>query len=248
MLAWGLVLLALASPAPERPRLESRLRVPPRLTVGDRFEMTVVVTSPRRSLVTGPLTDSAGVFALGQLVRKTTPRAGLDVSTYRLSLATGSMSAANDYMEMTQLALQAGFPNEARQVVDKGFAAGVLGAGKEAERHKRLRDLVAKKIEEDKQVLPERLAEAQEAKDGTPLVNIGMNLVFNGDKARGLQMMQKGIARDNLKRPDDAKLHLAIAQLSAGDNGKAVATLREVKGNDGTADLARLWSLFARRK
>ena len=44
-------------------------------------------------------------------------RGSLD--TYRLSLATGSMSAANDYMEMTQLALQAGFPSEAKQIVDK---------------------------------------------------------------------------------------------------------------------------------
>jgi Tfp pilus assembly protein PilF len=59
--------------------------------------------------------------------------------------------------------------------------------------------------------------------------------------------MQKGIARGNLKRADDARLHLAIAQLAAGDNAKAQTTLRDVKGNDGTADLARLWSLYAKR-
>jgi hypothetical protein len=158
------------------------------------------------------------------------------------------MSAANDYMEMTQLALQAGFPNEARQIIDKGFAAGVLGTGKDAERHKRLKDLVVKKVEEDKKALPENLVEAEASKDGTALVNIGMNLVFNGDKAKGLVLMQKGIAKDNLKRPDDARLHLAIAQLTAGDNARAAATLREVKGNDGTADLARLWSLYAKRR
>jgi hypothetical protein len=38
-----------------------------------------------------------------------------------LSLASGSMSAANDYMEMAQLALQAEFAAESKQVVDKGF-------------------------------------------------------------------------------------------------------------------------------
>jgi hypothetical protein len=187
------------------------------------------------------------VDLLARLQRKPNFSDRLALDTYRLSLATGSMSAANDYMEMTQLALQAGFPSEAKQIVDKGFAAGVLGTGKEAERHKRLADLVAKKVEEDKKALAQNLAEAEAAKDGTALVNVGMNMVFNGDKAKGLTLMQKGIAKGNLKRVDDVKLHLAIAQLTAGDNAKAVASLREVKGNDGTADLARLWSLFARR-
>jgi hypothetical protein len=188
------------------------------------------------------------VDLLARLQRKPNFSDRLALDTYRLSLATGSMSAANDYMEMSQLALQAGFPAEAKQVVDKGFAAGVLGSGAEAERHKRLRDLVAKKIEEDKKAQEENITQAEAAKDGTALVNAGMNLVFNGDKAKGMQLMQKGIAKGNLKRADDARLHLAIAQWMVGDNTKAIATLREVKGNDGTADLARLWSLFARRK
>ena len=166
------------------------------------------------------------VDLLARLQRKPNFSDRLALDTYRLSLATGSMSAANDYMEMTQLALQAGFPSEAKQIVDKGFAAGVLGTGKEAERHKRLADLVAKKIEEDKKAQAENLAEAEAAKDGTALVNAGMNLVFAGDKAKGLALMQKGIAKGNLKRADDAKLHLAIAQLNAGDNAKAGATLQ----------------------
>ena len=188
------------------------------------------------------------VDLLSRLQRKPNFSDRLALDTYRLSLATGSLSAANDYMEMAQLALQAGFPAEARQVVDKGFTAGVLGTGKEAERHKRLRDLVAKRVDEDKQAQAAALAQAQAAKDGTALVNLGMNLVFNGDKARGLQLMQQGITKDNLKRAEDAKLHLGIAQLMAGDNGKAQSTLRSVGGSDGTADLARLWGLFARRK
>ena len=50
-----------------------------------------------------------------------------------------------------------------------------------------------------------------------------------------------------LKRPEDAKLHLGIAQLVAGDKSKAQATFKTVQGTDGTADLARLWALYARR-
>jgi len=188
------------------------------------------------------------VDLLSRLQRKPNFSDRLALDTYRLALATDTLAKANDYMEMTQLALQAGFPAEAKQVMDKGFAANVLGQGPEAERHKRLRDLVLKKLDEDKANQAANIAEAQEAKDGGGLVNAGMNLVFNGEKQKGLQLMQQGLAKGNLKRPDDAKLHYAIAQIIAGETGKAQTTLRGVSGNDGTADLARLWALYARRK
>ena len=60
--------------------------------------------------------------------------------------------------------------------------------------------------------------------------------------------MQQGIAKGGLKRPEDAKLHLGIAQLLTGNTTQSQSTLRSVSGTDGTADLARLWSLYARRK
>lgn len=187
------------------------------------------------------------VDLLSRMQRKPNFSDRLVLDTYRLSLATGSMSAANDYMEMSQLALQAGHAAEARQVVDKGFAANVLGQGAEAERHKRLRDLVAKKLEEEKAGRAAAEKEAAAAKDGNGLVNIGFALATGGEAAKGLPLIQQGIAKGGLKRTEDAKLHLGIAQVLAGDN-KAQATLRGVTGNDGTADLARLWSLYARRK
>ncbi len=171
----------------------------------------------------------------------------LSLDTYRLSFATGSMSSAADYSELAQLALQAGSGAESKQVIDKGFAAGILGVGPQAERDKRLRELVNKRIDEAKKTQAEDEKTALAAKDGNELVTIGMNQVFEGQKAKGLQTMQQGIAKGGLKRAEDAKLHLGIAQLAAGENAKAQATLKTVSGNDGTGDLARLWSLYARR-
>jgi hypothetical protein len=171
----------------------------------------------------------------------------LSLDTYRLSLATGSMSTPADYSELAQLALQAGSGAEAKQVIDKGFAAGILGAGPQAERDKRLRDLVNKRIDEAKKTQADDEKAALAAKDGNDLVTIGMNQVYEGQKAKGLQLMQQGISKGGLKRPEDAKLHFAIAQLAAGENAKAQATLKTVSGSDGTGDLARLWSLYAKR-
>ena len=187
------------------------------------------------------------VTLLNRLQRKPNFSDRLVLDTYRLSLATGSMSTASDYMELAQLTVQAGFPSEGKKVVDKGFAAGVLGAGAEAERHKRLRDLVAKKIDETKAGQAADEKQALAAKDGNDLVNVGMGLVLDGQAAKGLQLMQQGIAKGGLKRAEDAKLHLGIAQIVAGENAKAQATFKTVAGNDGTADLARLWALYARR-
>ena len=187
------------------------------------------------------------VSLLSGLQRKPAFSDRLSLDTYRLSLATGSMSAGADYSEMAQLALQAGSPAEAQQVVDKGFAAGALGVGAQAERDKRLRDLVAKRNAEalKSQAADEQAAQA--ARDGGELVTIGLNRVFQGQAAQGLALMQQGLAKGNLKHPEDAKLHLAIAQLRAGDPARAQATLKTVSGTDGTADLARLWALYARR-
>jgi Tfp pilus assembly protein PilF len=187
------------------------------------------------------------VDLLSRLKAKPTFSDRFSLDTYRLSLATGSMSSAADFMEMAQLSLQADLPAESKQVVDKGFAAGILGTGPEAQRHGRLRDLVAKKVDEDKATRAGAEAAAQQAKGGDPLVNVGFNLVFAGEAKKGLQMIEQGIAKGGLKRADDARLRLGIAQLMAGDKTKAQATFRTVQGTDGAADLARLWSLHARR-
>ena len=188
------------------------------------------------------------VDLLSRMQRKSNFSDRFALDTYRLSLATGSMSAPADFMEMAQLALQAGFSAEAKQVVDKGFAAKVLGVGADAARHQRLRDLVQKTLDEEKKNLAADEAQALAAKDGNALVNVGMNQVFNGQGAKGVQLMQQGIGKGGIKRADDAKLHLGVAQAAAGDNVKALATFRGVGGNDGSADLARLWSLHLRRK
>jgi hypothetical protein len=187
------------------------------------------------------------VTLLNRLQRKPNFSDRLSLDTYRLSLATGSMSSAADYSELAQLALQAGSSAEAKQVIDKGFAAGILGVGPQAERDKRLRDLVAKRLDEAKKTAADEEKQALAAKDGNELVTIGFDQVFQGQKAKGVQLMQQGIGKGGLKRPEDAKLHLAIAQLNSGESAKAQATLKTVSGNDGTGDLARLWALYARR-
>ena len=172
-------------------------------------------------------------------------RLGLDV--YRLRMALGIPATAGQFVEMTQLALQAGFPAEAKTFIDRGFAAGVLGSGAEADRQKRLRALATKSAAEDQKTLARDEAEAGAAKDGTGLVNTGFAYVLGGQFDKGIDLMERGIRKGGLKRPDDAKLHLGIAYLLAGQKEQAIRAFQSVHGTDGAADLARLWAIYARR-
>jgi hypothetical protein len=170
-------------------------------------------------------------------------RYALDVM--RLKLASGTMSKTEEFMEMAQLALQAGYPAEAKKIVERGFAAGALGTGAEAERHKRLRDLAIKQDAESSAAIATRTAEAAAAKDGNALVQAGYVLVTMGEVDKGITLIEQGIAKGGLKRPEDAKLRLGMAQLQSGKGkAKAQQTLRSVQGSDGGADIARLWILM----
>ncbi len=180
---------------------------------------------------------------LGRVARKAgfSPRYELDL--LRLRLASGTISKTEEYMEAAQLALQAGFPAEARKIIDQGYANKLLGMGAEAPRHQRLRDLAIKQEGESKASIAGQVAEAEKAKDGDNLVKWGYALVTLGEVDRGIGVIQQGIATPGLKRPDEARLRLGMAQLQSGKaRNAAVQTLRGVRGTDGTADIARLWT------
>jgi hypothetical protein len=77
-----------AAAAPGTDRIATRVPALPRLTVGDRFDVTYVVTTAHPSLVTGPLADSMGAFVIVKEDRKTARHGDLDETTYKLSVAS----------------------------------------------------------------------------------------------------------------------------------------------------------------
>lgn len=171
-------------------------------------------------------------------------RLALDV--WRLRLATGSLTRPDDYMEMAQGALQADLPGEAAQVIDKGFASGALGTGANAERHERLRRLIEKRSKADDAARAETLERAMGEPGGDALLKVGSKLVYDGQAAKGVQLMQQAIARAGLKQPEQARLHLGLAQLAAGDKAAARATFKSLEGEGAVAELARLWLVHLR--
>lgn len=179
---------------------------------------------------------------LGRLQSKPGFSDRLLLDVYRLQYANGNVKEPKDYIEYVQLAIQEGYPGEAKKVVGEGFDKKVLGSGVDAQRHQRLRDLVNRTVAEDRAALDKNKGDG----DGNQLVSGGYAYLTLGEADKGLAMMDKGIAKGGLKRPEDAMLHYGMALLQAGNKAKATQAFKMVlRSAGGVGDIARLWMLQA---
>ncbi|MCX7172020.1 MAG: hypothetical protein NTY41_17545 [Proteobacteria bacterium] len=167
----------------------------------------------------------------------------LTLDAYRLQRYAGSLDSADELLEMAELAMQAGFPLEAKQVVDQGYADKVLGIGADAAKHKKMQDQANKGVTEDLKALAQDEQRALKAKTAITPVNTGFNFVLHGQFEKGIALIERGIAKGGLRFPEDAKLKLAMAYSYAGQKLNAAQVFKTIAGADGTADLARLWMI-----
>jgi lipopolysaccharide biosynthesis regulator YciM len=189
-------------------------------------------------------TDDAWSMVLSRLLN----RPGMEQrvqppNIFRLARAAMGQMDASWYVELAEDDLSSGFPTEAKQVIDEGFAKGVLGTGPQAGEHKKLRARADKGAAEDVKTIAAGEASASKAKDGVGLVNTGYAYVTMGQTDKGLDLMQKGIAK-GMKRADDGKVLLGIAYARAGRKDDAIKTFQSVGGDSITKDTARFWLLY----
>ncbi len=182
------------------------------------------------------------IAALDGLAQSDAFPARLALDAVRLKFAAGALQTADDYVEAASSALQDGMPGDARRVVKQGYAAGVLGKGKNAERHRRLRNLIAAELAVEKK----RLASEAPAVAVDARFDDAFRIVLEGDVERGLAAMDDALARDGLARPDDARLRLAYACYLAHRADRSAEIVRQLgQSADGAvAALARLWTIF----
>lgn len=195
-------------------------------------------------LVTYHPSDDYWVDLLSRMQRKPTwnDRFRLDVLRFE-DMALKTLEP-QEYAEMAELALLAGFPTEAKKAMDEGYAAGVMGKGNNAASHKALRDKANKQAADDAKNIASGEAGAMKSKDGTGLVNLGYAYVTMDQFDKGIQLMEQGIAKGGLKRADESKLRLAIAYAKAGRKADAIKAFEGLKGNDGLTDLSRYWITY----
>lgn len=184
-----------------------------------------------------------------ELIARTTGREGfaddrLRIDVYRLRNAVGIKAGPGETGDWAFRANQAGLPAEAQKLLDDGFASGLLGKDENADADSKLREAATKSAKQEAATLAESEAAALKAKDGNAAFGLGLSLSGTGAHERALTLMKQGVDKGGLRRPDDAMLHLGLVQWRAGKVDDARRSFAVVKGEDGAADLARLWLVY----
>jgi len=177
------------------------------------------------------------------------------IEMYRLLRVVGGVKQLELGEELAQLAARLGQPAEALSVVEDAFAAGQLGKGGQAAAHQTLRDQVRKQAAAEAADRAAAEVSARTAPNGNGLVDLGWAMVAGLPQGAapaqvepGLALMEQGLAKGGLRRPVEARLHLAMAQLAAGRKDAARQTLKALEADAKSDSLAvpvQLWTMFA---
>jgi len=169
------------------------------------------------------------------------------LQTYRLMLDVDILKTPGDYNEMAQLALEAGSPGEAQNVLEKGFQKNVFSDKLTRDRNQRLLDNAKKAAASDQAGLPKLQQEADASASGAKNVGVGFAYLGYGQYDKSAEQLAKGLAKGGVKDEAQARMLLGIAQLKSGHKEDAVKSFHAVKGDPNLERLANLWTLHARQ-
>ncbi len=160
---------------------------------------------------------------------------------YRLRFAVGDLKTTDDYTDMAQEALIAGYPAEAKQVLDKAAAAKLLNG----ERTARLVKKVDETVGQDAAVQNDLQKKA--ASDPNTGVKLCLMYWSFGKTKEAEDTIRSAMARGKLADPDAAKIALGHVLLAEGKKQDAVTAFSSIPRASKEANVARLWAIYARK-
>jgi tetratricopeptide (TPR) repeat protein len=169
------------------------------------------------------------------------------LQTYRLADDVDVLKRPEDYTDFAQLAIEAGSPGEAEQVIQQGMQANIFPDSRTKGKAQRLLADAQKAAQRDKATLDSSAQQAALANTGNQDVGLGLAYFGYQQYDKAVQALKQGIAKGGLKDPESAHLLLGIAQLKQGDKTDALQSFKAVKGDPTMERLATLWSLRARQ-
>jgi len=167
----------------------------------------------------------------------------LTLDVYRLKGQVLGHVDDRERVNYAALAARAGYPGEAKKVLDDAFANKPF-TGTDLSDATKLRPEINKSAANDVAQAAVNEKGALAAKDGNALVAQGLLETTQDNAAKGADLIAQGIARGGLRQPEEAKLHLGYAQVRAGRDADAMKTFQSVTGPNGTAALAHVWILY----
>lgn len=172
------------------------------------------------------------------------PQADLD--TLRLMRVANALAGERDYYEYANMALNRGYPGEAKAVIDQGASSNMV-ENKSVASSKALAEIkavAAPKIAADKAELPALDKKARAAADGKQALLIGDAFLGYGQFAQAADLykvaLQKGGVDTNV-----VNLHLGEALAQSGQKPDAVASFGKVTGAN--QPIAQYWAIWANK-
>jgi tetratricopeptide (TPR) repeat protein len=164
---------------------------------------------------------------------------------YRLMNDVDVLKDKGDFTEMAQLAIEAGVPGEAEQVMQKGIDTGVLKSDDKTEqgRYDRLLAAAKKQAASDRASLPQLAKDAEKATQGQASVGLGQAYLSYGMYDEAISALQNGIKKGGVTDADEAQISLGLAQLKKGQKDQGRQSFKAIKPDSKWADLADLWAI-----
>ena len=160
---------------------------------------------------------------------------------YRLMADTNTLEKPEDYSEMATLLLSAGYPGEAKGILDRGLAAGVF-KGEALTRAQTDLKRAAAGSDADRKDLPGADQALAGAKSGNEMVATGKLFFSVAEYAKAADAIGKGMAKGGVTDTEDAQILLGIARARAGQGPAAIEALDKVR-DPKLAAIAKLWKL-----
>jgi hypothetical protein len=167
------------------------------------------------------------------------------LNLYRLMLELDALRRDTDYVEMAQLAIEAGVPGDAVKVLDKGFQNKMLESEDVARRRSLLQEAKTAAAADQKS-LAGLDSEARSAKTGEADVGLGTAYLSYDQYDKAAEALRRGLQKGGVKRPDEAQLLLGAALLKLNQQDEAIKAFEAVPDTSKYARVANLWELYAK--
>ena len=170
------------------------------------------------------------------------------VDNYRLKAHLLGSVGDGERLSYAALTARAGYPEEAKRVLDEAYASKPF-TGPDLGEANKLRVEVNKSVAADRAQQSVNESSARSAKDGNALVALGLLQTVDGNAQQGVPLIEQGIAKGGLKNPEEARLHLGFAQIKAGRDADALKSFQGVaSGPNGIVPIAHVWALYAQSR
>ena len=169
----------------------------------------------------------------------------LKLDLFVLKFAVGALQTELEYVGMAETALVQNLPAYAQKVLESGMKARLVTDGAGGRNKRLLAQAIQRAAAET--IKPADEADAAAQANGEALARLASVAASYGDYAKAIKLGKAAIAKDALTNLDNVRLHLGAAQILARDSAGGQAAMHLVKAKDGSADIAKYWSLYSRQ-